>query len=86
MPKEFKTNPLQNSFGKQLKELRLSQGLSLRELAQRCNLDYSDISKYEKGEVNLQLSSIYELAKGLNVHPKELFNFYFDLNTYKLDL
>ncbi|MEE1896983.1 helix-turn-helix transcriptional regulator [Flavobacterium rakeshii] len=68
---------LQISLGKKLKELRNEKKLSLRQLAQRCDLDYSDISKYEKGEVNIQLSTVYELARGLNVQPKDLFNFEF---------
>lgn len=68
---------LQISLGNKVKELRNEKKLSLRQLAQRCDLDYSDISKYEKGEVNIQLSTLYELARGLNVHPKELFNFDF---------
>ena len=62
-------------FGKRLKHLRMKQNLSFRQLAQNCNLDYSDISKIEKGEKNIQLSTILELARGLEKHPKELFDF-----------
>lgn len=64
-------------FGNKLKDLREERGLSLREVAQNCDLDFSDIGKYEKGEVSVQLKTIYELAKGLGVHPKEFFNFEF---------
>ena len=62
-------------FGNHVKKLRLSRHLSLRELATQCNIDYSDISKIEKGLRNIQLSTILELSKGLEIHPKELFNF-----------
>ncbi len=65
----------QIQFGKRIKALRKDKNLSLRKLSQRCNLDYSDIAKYEKGEVNIQLSTIYELAVGLQIAPKELFDF-----------
>ncbi|MDI1306364.1 MAG: XRE family transcriptional regulator, partial [bacterium] len=44
-----------------------------------CYLDHSDISKMEKGERNIKLSSILQLSKGLNIHPKELFEFEFVL-------
>lgn len=64
-------------FGEKLSSLREERGLTLRQVAQNCDLDYSDIGKYEKGEVSVQLKTIYELAKGLGVHPKELFNFDF---------
>lgn len=67
-------------FGKQLEEIRITKKLSYRQLAQRCDLDHSDISKIEKGETNIQLSSVLQLAKGLNVYPKELFDFQFDLD------
>ncbi|MDO5978580.1 helix-turn-helix domain-containing protein [Flavivirga spongiicola] len=65
-------------FGKNLKKLRESKNLSFRQLATRCNIDYSDISKIEKGKRNIQLSSLLELSKGLEIHPKELLNFELD--------
>ena len=68
-------------FGKQLEKLRTAKKLSYRQLAQRCDIDHSDISKIEKGGTNIQLSSVLQLAKGLNVHPTDLFNFDFHLNT-----
>ncbi|AXP80421.1 anaerobic benzoate catabolism transcriptional regulator [Mariniflexile rhizosphaerae] len=71
----FHKNQLQIFLGKRVYELRKEKKLSLRELAQRCDIDHSDIAKYEKGEINIQLTTIFELARGLNVHPKELFDF-----------
>jgi transcriptional regulator with XRE-family HTH domain len=62
-------------FGQRIKELRNNRELSLRQLATRCNIDYSDISKIEKGNRNIQLSTVLELAKGLEIEPKELFDF-----------
>lgn len=79
MSKELKQQ-FQTSFGKQLEKFRALQGLSYRQLAQRCDLDHSVISKIEKGEVNIQIGTVMELAKGLKVHPKELFDFKFDLD------
>ncbi|HCN52207.1 MAG TPA: XRE family transcriptional regulator [Chryseobacterium sp.] len=63
------------SFGKRIETLRNEKKLSLRQLSQNCDLDYSDISKIEKGLRNIQISTILELAKGLDVHPKQLFDF-----------
>jgi transcriptional regulator with XRE-family HTH domain len=72
-------NDFQVLFGKQLEKQRTIKNLSYRQLAQRCDLDHSDISKMEKGERNIKLSSIFQLSKGLNIHPKELFEFEFVL-------
>ena len=62
-------------FGKRLEHFRTEQNLSFRQLALNCSLDHSDIRKIEKGKRNIQLSTILELAKGLGIHPKELFDF-----------
>ncbi len=66
-------------FGKRIELLRKEQKLSLRQLAQRCDVDFSEISKIEKGERNIQITTIIELAKGLGREPKELFDFKIDL-------
>lgn len=62
-------------FGKQLKKHRTSRKLSLRKLAQRCDVEYSSIGRIENGQVSIQLLTVFELAKGLEIHPKELFDF-----------
>ena len=56
-------------LGNRIELLRKEQNLSLRQLAQRCDVDFSEISKIEKGERNIQITTIIELAKGLGVHP-----------------
>lgn len=66
---------LQERFGIHLKRIREEKGLSLRSLASNCDLDDSQISKIENGKKNIQLSTVFELAKGLNVEPKELLDF-----------
>ena len=62
-------------FGKRLSQLRKGRKLSFRRLAILCNVDHSDIKKFEKGEVNITISTLMDLSVGLNVHPKELLNF-----------
>lgn len=65
----------QSLFGKQINQLRKEKKLSFRQLSLNCDIDYSDLSKIEKGKKNIQLSTILELCKGLDKHPKELFSF-----------
>ncbi|WP_312068497.1 helix-turn-helix transcriptional regulator [Empedobacter sp.] len=45
-------------------------------------IDSSDINKYEKGKTNLTIRNLIRIAKALNVHPKILLDFDFDLNKY----
>ena len=66
---------LQKKFGEHLRKIREKKGLSLRDVASRCDLDNSNISKIENGKFNIQLSKIVELAKGLGVEAKELLDF-----------
>lgn len=66
------------SFGMNLKKIREKKDLSYRKLAANCNVDHSNISKIEKGEINIGLKTVLELAKGLDIHPKKLLDFAFD--------
>jgi len=68
---------LKEKFGSHIKKLRDDRKLPLREFATRCELDYSQISKIENGKTNIQLSTIFELAKGLDVEPRDLLDFKF---------
>ncbi len=49
---------------------------SLRQLALRSELEYSNVQRISKGQVDLALSTIVSLAKGLEVKPKELLDFF----------
>ena len=63
------------AFGTNLKKIRKAKLLSYRQLSHNCNIDYSDISKIEKGEINITLTTMNDLASGLEVHQKELLDF-----------
>ena len=73
-------------FGKKIEEIRKEKDLSYRQLAQRCGVDHSNISKIEKGEINIRLSTILELAIGLEKKPKDLLNIDFDFEKYYKEL
>ncbi|SDP45999.1 transcriptional regulator, XRE family [Mucilaginibacter sp. OK268] len=62
-------------FGHHLQTLRKSKNLSFRKLAAKCDLEHSDIKRYEKGEINMTFASLFELAKGLEIPLKELMDF-----------
>lgn len=59
-------------FAVHLRKLRSKSGLTQRELATRCDIDFGKISKLENHKANLTLTTLIELAEGLGVHPKEL--------------
>jgi len=62
-------------FGKNLERIKREKKLSYRKIAANCNIEHSDIKRYVDGEINLTLLSLVDLAKGLDIHPKELLDF-----------
>ncbi|MGS2763688.1 helix-turn-helix domain-containing protein [Sinomicrobium sp. M5D2P9] len=66
-------------FGENVFKRRNELKLSYRQLAQKCDVDFSAISKIEKGQKSLEFRTIIELAKGLEIHPQALFDFSFPM-------
>lgn len=60
------------SFGLKVREQRKLKKLSQERLALLCNIDRSYMGRIERGEVNLTIEKIYELAKCLDVSAKDL--------------
>ncbi len=59
-------------FGENVRKLRLSLGLSQEELAEKANLHRNYIGGIERGERNLGLINLVELARALSVKPAKL--------------
>ncbi|MBV8685976.1 MAG: helix-turn-helix transcriptional regulator [Alphaproteobacteria bacterium] len=56
--------------GDGLRDARVAKGLTQRELGERVGLPQSHISKIEQGAVDLQFSSLSELARALDLELK----------------
>jgi transcriptional regulator with XRE-family HTH domain len=61
-----------NALGEYLKDLRQTNGLSLKELASKIDTDYSLLSRIEAGERNLNLDIVPAIAEALNIDFKSL--------------
>lgn len=64
-----------NKFGRAIRALRVTAGLTQEELADRAGLDRSYIGGVERGERNPTLSVIEKIAEGLGVTEAELFSY-----------
>lgn len=60
------------SFGELVSKHRKQKNISQEKLALLCNIDRSYMGRIERGEVNLTLEKIYELANALDVSVFEL--------------
>jgi transcriptional regulator with XRE-family HTH domain len=61
---------LAGTFGQVLRQLRLSAGLSLRELGQRALYDYSRLSRAERDEITIPLEQVQALDELLGAGGK----------------
>jgi transcriptional regulator with XRE-family HTH domain len=66
---------LLEQFGSHVRSIRVSKKLSYRKLATKCNIDFSNLRKIEQGMLNVTLTTIVELAKGLEVPASELLSY-----------
>ena len=62
-------------FGKHLREVRIRKGLSQEEIAYNADIPINQIGRIERGEINTGISTVNAIAKVLDIHPKELFDF-----------
>ena len=58
--------------GENIKKFRLERNLSQEALANLSGIDWSTISRLERGIVNTSVSVIFALAKALTVEPFQL--------------
>jgi len=65
------------AFGKQLRKLREGKGISMRQFAIEADIEYSQLSKIERGVINTTISTVLVLAKALDIEVSELFKFKF---------
>ena len=59
-----------NAVGIRIAELRRERGLTQVNLASRTELQRTHISQIENGQKDLNMSTLYRLAKVLEVHPE----------------
>nr|WP_262707105.1 helix-turn-helix transcriptional regulator [Chitinophaga barathri] len=59
-------------FGDNLRRIRQEKGYSQRELSSRCNVDNADISRMEKGDINVTLRTAAQLADALDTRVIDL--------------
>ncbi len=62
-------------FGKRVREIRLSKNISMESLAFEAGIEYSQLSRIERGTINTSISHAFAIAKALKIEPSDLFTF-----------
>jgi transcriptional regulator with XRE-family HTH domain len=67
------------SFAIQLKKIRIREGFSQSQLAFESGLSLSQIARIETARINPTISTVFTLARTLNVPLSDLFDFQLNL-------
>lgn len=73
--KYLKDEDFIKKFGKRLKQVRESKGLSQEQLSLLTEVSQSQIARTELGQVNTSISHVATYARFLQINPKDLFDF-----------
>lgn len=67
-------------LGQNVRKYRILKGLTIVKLSEECDVEYSTISKIERGLINTTISMIVLIAKALTISPSQLLEENFDNN------
>ena len=70
--KYYKDEDLLIKIGDNIRKIRLGKEMSIENLANECEVDYSQINRMELGKVNFSVSWLSKIATALNVKVKDL--------------
>lgn len=59
-------------LGCKVKAFRKAQGITVRQLGEMCQTDYSNLSRFENGQVNITILSLKMIAEKLNIELKDI--------------
>ncbi|WP_297132976.1 helix-turn-helix domain-containing protein [Terrisporobacter sp.] len=57
-----------------IKQIRTNKKITQKQLAELINKNIRTVQKYESGEIDIPLESIYEISKALKVDIEEIYN------------
>jgi hypothetical protein len=81
---EYKTDEIKKLVAEKIKYIKGDTSYS--KIAEKCNTTAARISDVSNNKIDCQLSTFIEIATGLRVHPKELFDILFDFEDYYTSL
>ncbi|HIC8755748.1 MULTISPECIES: hypothetical protein [Elizabethkingia] len=81
---EFKTAEIKRMVSERIKEIKGQTPYS--KIAEKCNTTAARISDVANNKIDCQLSTFIEIATGLRIHPKDLFEIMFDFEGYYSEL
>ena len=72
MPQNDPVLNIRSEIGKQIRLFRRSRKMTLDELASAIGKSKATLSKYEKGEISIDIETLYAIATAMNTHIEQL--------------
>ena len=63
---------ISTQIGIRIRNFRKKRGMTLDALSDQIHKSKSTVSKYEKGEISVDIETLYEIADALDVHVEQL--------------
>jgi transcriptional regulator with XRE-family HTH domain len=79
MGSQYRDQDFINNVCNKIIEIRKSKGIVQEDLVDRTGFNLKQIGNIERGVSNTSISNIAAIARALEVHPRELLNFDFDI-------
>lgn len=79
MAKQYRNQSFIDQITNKISEIRKQKGIVHEDLVDRTGFTQKQIWKILSGESNVTVSSLEAVARALEVHPRELFDFDFDV-------
>ena len=73
MCKNYELRNIALGVGQKVRLLRQQRGLSCVELAELSGVSLSTVRRVELGFPSVSVTTIFDIARALGIHPKELF-------------
>ena len=61
------------TVGSNVRAIRVSKGLSMEQVANEANIEYRQLGRIERGEVNTTITSLLKIADALKVGINDFF-------------
>ncbi|MFY9152958.1 MAG: helix-turn-helix transcriptional regulator [Prolixibacteraceae bacterium] len=68
-------NSYLKELGKNLRSIRKGKGLTMETVANEAEIEYRQLGRIERGEINTTIISLLRIAEVLKVDIKEFFDF-----------
>lgn len=68
-------HPINQHTGKRIRSYRKNRGLTLQQLADRIHKSRATVSKYETGEIAMDIETLYEIAAALETDLSQLLDY-----------